>query len=78
MEVLVLVRRIIAANDSKQDEISAQIKEQLSDLSDNFAYIVSGLELLERQNKIDVVQTIISQMSESLDSFIGDVADNIE
>lgn len=78
MEVLVLVRRIIAANDSKQDEISAQIKEQLSDLSDNFAYIVSGLELLERQNKIDVVQTIISQMSESLDSFIGDVADNVE
>lgn len=78
MEVLVLVRRIIAANDSKQDEISAQIKEQLSDLSDNFAYIVSGLELLERQNKIDVVQTIISQMSESLDSFIGDIADNVE
>lgn len=73
-----MVRRIIAANDSKQDEISAQIKEQLSDLSDNFAYIVSGLELLERQNKIDVVQTIISQMSESLDSFIGDVADNVE
>lgn len=78
MGVLVLVRRIIAANDSKQDEISAQIKDQLSDLSDNFSYIVSGLELLERQNKIDVVQTIISQMSESLDSFISDIADNIE
>ena len=78
MEVFLLVRRIIAADNSKQDDISAQIKDQLSDLSDNFSYIISGLELLERQGKFETVQNIASQLSESLDSFIGDVANNVE
>lgn len=78
MGVFLLVRRIIAADNSKQDDISAQIKDQLSDLSDNFSYIISGLELLERQGKFETVQNIASQLSESLDSFIGDVANNVE
>lgn len=69
-------RRLITAAESKPDNI---FDDALSDLKEDFDYVVSGLEKLSRSgaNASQDALAIIENISNDLSASISDIADRI-
>lgn len=62
---------ITAASDTEDDSLD----DSISNLKDNFDYILSGVELLARSGNSGIASDIVSEVSDSLDSFISKIAE---
>lgn len=76
-----MVRRIIsstkpvrAASENDKDVI---FKDKMDQLNDDFDYIQSGLEKLNRSGMTNQADTIINNLGMQFQSIIADVADQI-
>lgn len=74
-------RRIIrAAEAPAKPDTETIIDERIDAVSDDFDYIMAGVEKLGRMGgtKADAAVSILGRMAESLQEFIGQVADELQ
>lgn len=74
-------RRIIrAAETPAKPDTETIIDERIDAVSDDFDYIMAGVEKLGRMGgtKADAAVSILGRMAESLQEFIGQVADELQ
>lgn len=76
-----MVRRIISSTKSikaaSEDDKDAMFKDKMDQLKDDFDYIQSGLEKLNRSGMSNEADTIINNLGMQFQSIIADVADQI-
>ena len=76
-----MVTRIISSTKSvraaSEDDKDAIFKDKMNQLSDDFDYIQSGLEKLNRYGMTNEADTIINNLGMQFQSTIADVADQI-
>ena len=76
-----MVRRIISSTKpvraASEDDKDAIFKDKMNQLSDDFDYIQSGLEKLNRSGMTNEADTIINNLGMQFQSIIADVADQI-
>ena len=76
-----MVRRIISSTKSikaaSEDDKDVIFKDKMNQLSDDFDYIQSGLEKLNRSGMTNEADTIINNLGMQFQSIIADVADQI-
>ena len=76
-----MVRRIISSTKpvraANEDDKDAIFKDKMDQLNDDFDYIQSGLEKLNRSGMTNEADTIINNLGMQLQSIIADVADQI-
>ena len=65
-------RRIIAANDG-----DSKLQAMISDLKDDFDYILSGIERLDRTGSSGEALTLAEDMSSQFRMLVSDIADKI-
>lgn len=65
-------RRIIAANDG-----DSKLQDMISDLKDDFDYILSGIERLDRTGSSGEALTLAEDMSSQFRMLVSDIADKI-
>lgn len=69
----------VVADSPEKPDTEEIIQERIDALDDDFDYIISGVEKLSRMggSNADAAVSILGQLSESLQGFIGQVADNM-
>lgn len=76
-----MVRRIISSTKpikaASEDDKDAIFKDKMNQLNDDFDYIQSGLEKLNRSGMTNEADTIINNLGMQFQSIIADVADQI-
>ena len=76
-----MTRRIISSTKSikaaSKDDEDAMFKDKMDQLKDDFDYIQSGLEKLNRSGMSNEADTIINNLGMQFQSIIADVADQI-
>lgn len=76
-----MVRRIISSTKpvraASEDDKDVIFKDKMNQLSDDFDYIQSGLEKLNRSGMTNEADTIINNLGMQFQSIIADVADQI-
>lgn len=76
-----MVRRIISSTKSikaaSEDDKDAIFKDKMNQLKDDFDYIQSGLEKLNRSGMSNEADNIINNLGMQFQSIIADVADQI-
>lgn len=76
-----MVRRIISSTKPvravSEDDKDAIFKDKMGQLNDDFDYIQSGLEKLNRSGMTNEADTIINNLGMQFQSIIADVADQI-
>lgn len=76
-----MVRRIISSTKpikaASEDDKDAIFKDKMGQLNDDFDYIQSGLEKLNRSGMTNEADTIINNLGMQFQSIIADVADQI-
>ena len=76
-----MVTRIISSTKSvraaSEDDKDAIFKDKMNQLSDDFDYIQSGLEKLNRYGMTNEADTIINNLGMQFQSTIADIADQI-
>ncbi len=76
-----MVRRIISSTKSikaaSEDDKDAIFNDKMDQLKDDFDYIQSGLEKLNRSGMTNEADTIINNLGMQFQSIIADVADQI-
>lgn len=76
-----MVRRIISSTKpvraASTDDKDAIFKDKMDQLKDDFDYIQSGLEKLNRSGMTNEADTIINNLGMQFQSIIADVADQI-
>lgn len=76
-----MVRRIICntkpVKAASEDDKDAIFKDKMDQLKDDFDYIQSGLEKLNRSGMTNEADTIINNLGVQFQSIIADVADQI-
>lgn len=76
-----MVRRIISSTKSikaaSEDDKDAIFKDKMNQLNDDFDYIQSGLDKLNRSGMTNEADTIINNLGMQFQSIIADVADQI-
>ena len=76
-----MVRRIISSTKpvraASEDDKDAIFKDKMNQLSDDFDYIQSGLEKLNRSGMTNEADTIINNLGMQFQSIIADIADQI-
>lgn len=76
-----MVRRIISSTKpvraASADDKDVIFKDKMDQLNDDFDYIQSGLEKLNRSGMTDEADTIINNLGMQFQSIIADVADQI-
>lgn len=76
-----MVRRIISTTKpvraASEDDKDAIFKDKMDQLNDDFDYIKSGLEKLNRSGMTNEADTIINNLGMQFQSIIADVADQI-
>ena len=76
-----MVRRIISSTKpikaASEDDKDAIFKDKMDQLKDDFDYIQSGLEKLNRSGMTNEADTIINNLGMQFQSIIADVADQI-
>lgn len=76
-----MVRRIISSTKpvraASEDDKDVIFKDKMNQLSDDFDYIQSGLEKLNRSGMTNEADTIINDLGMQFQSIIADVADQI-
>lgn len=65
-------RRIIAA-----DEGDSKLKDMISDIKDDFDYILSGIERLDRTGSSGDALTLAETISNQFHTLVMDIADKI-
>lgn len=76
-----MVRRIIYSTKpikaASEDDKDAIFKDKMNQLNDDFDYIQSGLDKLNRSGMTNEADTIINNLGMQFQSIIADVADQI-
>lgn len=76
-----MVRRIISSTKpvraASADDKDVIFKDKMDQLNDDFDYIQSGLEKLNRSGMTNEADTIINNLGMQFQSIIADVADQI-
>lgn len=76
-----MVRRIISSTKSikaaSEDDKDAIFNDKMDQLKDDFDYIQSGLDKLNRSGMTNEADTIINNLGMQFQSIIADVADQI-
>lgn len=76
-----MTRRIISSTKSikaaSKDDEDTMFKDKMGQLKDDFDYIQSGLEKLNRSGMSNEADTIINNLGMQFQSIIADVADQI-
>lgn len=76
-----MVRRIISSTKpikaASEDDKDAIFKDKMNQLNDDFDYIQSGLDKLNRSGMTNEADTIINNLGMQFQSIIADVADQI-
>lgn len=76
-----MVRRIISSTKpvraASEDDKDAIFKDKMDQLNDDFDYIQSGLEKLNRSGMTNEADTIINNLGMQFQSIIADVANQI-
>lgn len=76
-----MVRRIISSTKpikaASEDDKDAIFKDKMNQLNDDFDYIQSGLDKLNRSGMTNEADTIINDLGMQFQSIIADVADQI-
>mgnify|MGYP001852623792 FL=1 len=76
-----MVRRIISTTKpvkaASEDDKDVIFKDKMDQLNDDFDYIQSGLEKLNRSGMTNEADTIINNLGMQFQSIIADVADQI-
>lgn len=76
-----MVRRIISSTKpvtaASEDDKDVIFKDKMDQLNDDFDYIQSGLEKLNRSGMTNEADTIINNLGMQFQSIIADVADQI-
>ena len=76
-----MVRRIISSTKpvraANEDDKDAIFKDKMDQLNDDFDYIQSGLDKLNRSGMTNEADTIINNLGMQFQSIIADVADQI-
>lgn len=76
-----MVRRIISSTKpvraASEDDKDAIFKDKMDQLANDFDYIQSGLEKLNRSGMTNEADTIINNLGMQFQSIIADVADQI-
>lgn len=76
-----MTRRIISSTKpikaANKDNEDAMFKDKMDQLKDDFDYIQSGLEKLNRSGMSNEADTIINNLGGQFQSIIADVADQI-
>lgn len=76
-----MVRRIISSTKSikaaSEDDKDAIFNDKMNQLKDDFDYIQSGLDKLNRSGMTNEADTIINNLGMQFQSIIADVADQI-
>lgn len=76
-----MVRRIISSTKpikaASEDDKDAIFKDKMNQLKDDFDYIQSGLDKLNRSGMTNEADTIINNLGMQFQSIIADVADQI-
>ena len=76
-----MVRRIISSTKpvkaANEDDKDAIFKDKMDQLANDFDYIQSGLEKLNRSGMTNEADTIINNLGMQFQSIIADVADQI-
>lgn len=65
-------RRIIAANEG-----DSKLQDMVSDLKDDFDYILSGIERLDRTGSSGEALTLAEDMSSQFRMLVSEIADKI-
>ena len=66
---------VTAAGEDKPMTMEDRTDERLDAVSDDFDYVVSGIERLERQGKFDEAMDILNKISDTLNGAIGVIGD---
>ena len=64
-----------AASEDKPMTMEDRTDERLDAVSEDFDYVISGIERLERQGKFDEAMDILDKISDTLNGAIGVIGD---
>lgn len=68
------MKKLVMCSEESEDK-DIQLKESLSNLKDDFDYIIAGIERAGRYDKYSEVMFIISDIEESFDAAITNLFD---
>ena len=66
----------ITAAEKEDNDIQAIADSKLDDVSDDFDFLVAGIEKLFRDNRYEEAITILDEVTSSLAEAIGNISDN--
>lgn len=66
----------ITAAEKENNDIQAIADSKLDDVSDDFDFLVAGIEKLFRDNRYEEAITILDEVTSSLAEAIGNISDN--
>ena len=70
--------KVQAAGEDKPMTMEDRTDERLDAVSEDFDYVISGIERLERQGKFDEAMDILNKISDTLSGAIGVIGDTFE
>lgn len=70
--------KVQAAEEDKPMTMEDRTDERLDAVSDDFDYVISGIERLERQGKFDEAMDILNKISDTLNGAIGVIGNTFE